>query len=316
MKIKHIHGSNNVSCGPNDLILNCVLRNGEFYINTFIKHYRNLGVKHFIFLDNCSTDRSLELLCKHENITVLQTSAPYKLYQNTMKRYLAEEFCKKRWDLYVDIDEFFDYPYSNILSLDDFLLYLNENRYTAVVTQLLDLFSEKPLLHSLEGEFSEVNFQYYDLSGIWKHNYEFTKYPLEKIKFHRGGIRKLLFGTDNGLTKISLMLIDGKLKSFVGYHHTRNARIADISCVLKHYPFIPSFYEKVKDAVLTKRHGIYTSEYSAYWEKLKSIPNLNFMFETSQRFKGLEKLIEQKFLIVTKEYLDWVSVHNRKIKTA
>lgn len=313
MRVKRIYGPSNISYGINELLLTCVLRNGEFYIKSFMKHYCAMGIKHFVFLDNCSTDRSVEMLCKYDNVTVLQTNAPYKKYENTMKRYLVEKFSMGLWNICADIDEFFDYPYSSILTLHDFLGYLNENHYTAVVTQLLDLFSDKPLteLDRSGDEFIQEKFKYYDISGIRKHNYGFSKYPLDKIKFHHGGIRRLIFGTNNGLTKTSLIFMDRKVESFVEWHHTRNTRIADISCVLKHYPFISSFYEKVRDAIRTGRYGMFGSEYKAYWKKLKSTPNLNLKLETSQCFDGLEKLIDQEFIIVSEQYQKWVSKYKK-----
>ena len=65
------------------------------------------------------------MLCAQEDVTVLQTDAPYNKYENTMKRYLAERFSSGRWNLCADIDELFDYPFSESLSLRDFLGYLN-----------------------------------------------------------------------------------------------------------------------------------------------------------------------------------------------
>jgi hypothetical protein len=37
---------------------------------------------------------------------------PSNKYENTMKRYLAERFSPGRWNLCADIDELFDYPFS------------------------------------------------------------------------------------------------------------------------------------------------------------------------------------------------------------
>jgi hypothetical protein len=49
-------------------------------------------VKHFVFLDNGLTDRAVEMLCGQNDVTILQTDAPYNKYENTVKRYLAEKF--------------------------------------------------------------------------------------------------------------------------------------------------------------------------------------------------------------------------------
>ena len=150
-----------------------VVRNGEFYVKSFLDHYRSMGVKHFVFLDNGSTDRTVELLCAQEQVTVLQTDAPYNKYENTMKRYLAQKFSAGRWNLCADIDELFDYPFSENLRLRDFLGYLNENKYTVVVTQMLDMFSDVPLqkLESKADDVLNAKYSFYDISAIMKDDY-------------------------------------------------------------------------------------------------------------------------------------------------
>ena len=109
-------------------------------------HYRELGVAHCVFLDNGSTDDTVDRLCAYPCVTVLQTDAPYEKFENTMKRYLADRFSQGRWNLCADIDELFDYPFSGTLPLAAFLGYLNQRGFTAVVAQLLDLFSDLPLV--------------------------------------------------------------------------------------------------------------------------------------------------------------------------
>ena len=55
-----------------------------------MEHYRALGVGHCVFLDNGSTDDTVDRLCAYGDVTVLQTDAPYEKFENTMKRYLAD----------------------------------------------------------------------------------------------------------------------------------------------------------------------------------------------------------------------------------
>jgi hypothetical protein len=105
-----------------ELLVICVVRNGDLYINSFLDHYRSLGVVHFVFLDNGSTDRTLEMLCTEEDVTLFGTDVPYRKYENAMKVYLAQRFSHGRWNLCADIDELFDYPFYESLSLRDFLL--------------------------------------------------------------------------------------------------------------------------------------------------------------------------------------------------
>jgi hypothetical protein len=104
--------------------------------------------------------------------------------------------------------------------------------------------------------------------------------------------------------------MDGKVKPFVGWHQAQDARVADVSCVLKHYPFVAGFYAKVQEAVRTGRYGpVTTDEYVAYWTRLERNHNINLRLETAKKFSGLEKLVEEEFLVVSDKYRLWVNAH-------
>lgn len=314
LRIRHVHGPQNISYGLDELLVISVVRNGSVYIRSFMEHYLSLGVKHFVFLDNGSTDGTSEKLKTFEHVTLLKTSAPYRKYENTMKRYLAEKFSRGRWHLCVDIDEYFNYPYSDQLSLRDFLRYLNKNNYTAVAAQMLDRFSALPFTQwpTVPDYPLAANFPYYDISAIAKTEYLWSPPSNRAIKFHTGGIRKRVFGTDTNLTKSPLVFMDGRVKTFVAWHHVQRAQMADLSCVLMHYPFVSSFSEKVEDAARTGRYGaVSTDDYRAYAEKLGRIPDLTLKHDSAELFTGMKQLIENGFLIISENYERWVSEHAR-----
>lgn len=318
--IKHVHGPHKVSYAGDELLVITVVRNGELHVESFMEHYLSLGVKHLVFLDNGSTDRTVEMLCAYDKVTVLRTDAPFAKYENTMKRYLVDRFSRGRWNLCADIDELFDYPYSEVLSLRDFLGYLNHNRFTAVVTQMLDMFSDGPLgeLESSVDDRLTKKYVYYDISVVRKTKdqlFDLSEASACDVMIHADGIRKTIFGTNNGLTKTALVFIDERVKTFVHWHLVRNALIADSTCVLKHYPFVSSFYAKVQDAATTGRYGnVTTDEYKAYWEVLKRNPNLSLKTATARRFTGLEQLIEEEFLVVSNKYRHWANAHARGVQ--
>jgi Glycosyl transferase family 2 len=313
-RVRHVHGPTTVAYDDDELLVICVVRNGEEYVQPFMAHYRALGARHLVFLDNGSTDGTVDRLRRFDDVTVLETDAPYERYENTMKRYLAERFSAGRWNLIADIDELFDFPYSDRIGLRDFLRYLNRHEYTAVAAQMLDMFADRPLNASpVEGgEDLTSTYRFYDISEIVTRQHRLLDVGNFGIRFHQGGIRRKVFGTLNGLTKAALVRMDGRVQPFVGWHHVRNARFADVSCVLRHYPFGPSFYRKVQDAVETGRYGPVTSdEYAAYWAVLSRQPDVNLRLETAREWSSLEELIEAGFLVVSPAYRRWVADHVR-----
>ena len=313
-RVEHVRGPLRIAYANDELLVITLVRNGALYIRSFLNHYRSMGAKHFVFLDNGSTDQTHEMLCAEDGVTVLRTDAPYNKYENTMKRYLAETFSPNRWNLCADIDELFDYPFSQSLTLADFLGYLNSNHYTAVVAQMLDMFSDVPLdeIESSPNDDLKTKYPFYDISQIDLEEYTWSERTNPDIKMQWGGIRKMVFGSYNGLTKSPLVRMDGKVKPFIRWHHVKGARMADISCILMHYPFVSSFSAKVEDAVRTGRYGFkVTDEYEMYSKGLNGSTRLTFKRDSAQRFQGLEPLVENRFLIVSEKYRQWVQAHKK-----
>jgi glycosyltransferase involved in cell wall biosynthesis len=299
-----------------ELIVLCVVRNGALHVRSFLEHHLSLGVKHIVLLDNGSTDETVELARKFERVTILQTRRPYRKYETVMKRYLVRRFSEGRWSLMADIDELFDYPFSEVLDTGALLTYLNRNSYTAVLAQMLDLFSDIPLkdLKSAPGDSLKERYPYYDISNIERYVYHFGTPANAEIKMHAGGIRKSIFGTENGLTKAPLIFLSPELVPFVGWHQTANAAIADFTCVLLHYPFVSNFSEKVREAVRTDRYRVSAGEeYRQYWARLTERPDLSLKQATARRFEGVNNLLDTGFLVVSPEYRRWVAAHRKRL---
>jgi Glycosyl transferase family 2 len=313
LSVRHLYGPRRINYTTEELIVLSVVRNGELYVKSFIEHYFSLGVKHIVFLDNGSTDHTIAIAQHYSHVTILQTKCPYKRYETLMKAYLVKRFSKRRWNLFADIDEFFDYPYSDRLSLSHLLRYLNHYSYTAVVSQMLDLFSDQELQTLSNGWDQNIkqSFIYYDISDIEQTAYVWGSVSNPAIKMHWGGIRKTLFGTYNGLTKAAMTFVDNQIELFVDYHHVRNASIADFSAVLLHYPFTCSFPGKVYEAVQTNRYALSASDqYEMYWQRIQQEPSLKISTDNALVLNNVNDLVSKEFLIVSPNYLEWISECN------
>src|SRR5918993_3934103 len=108
--VEHVHGPEEVTIEPDELVVLCVVRDGRPYVRSFVEHYASMGVKHMVFLDNGSTDGTVEALQNYDNVTVPRTALPFKRYALLVRPYLIERFGRNRWSLTVDMDELFDYP--------------------------------------------------------------------------------------------------------------------------------------------------------------------------------------------------------------
>jgi glycosyltransferase involved in cell wall biosynthesis len=310
MRVHHVAGPERVPHQLDQVLAICVVRNGALHLRSFVEHHLRLGVHHIVFLDNGSTDNTVELASAMERVTVLRTDAPYQRFENTMKRYLARRFSTGRWNLCVDIDERFDYPGSDMVPLPDLLRYLRNHRYTALVAHMLDLAPDCTLaeLDASADEPPDQRHVYYDLSNIRKQPYRWGELSSDEIRMHWDGIRNSLFGFQGALTKAPLVFVRREMDLFSGWHHSRRAHVADIAGLLLHYPFAGGFAEKVRDAVETGRYGkVTTGEYERYWKALRTSGEFSFLRPTSKRWRGMDALVEEEFLVVSDQYRSWIA---------
>lgn len=103
--VKHVFGLERTNFSANDLIILCVVKNGESSVKLFIEHYFSLGAKHIVFLDNDSTDRTVAIASKYSNISIVRTKHKGVKYKTAMKKYLIQKFAKNQPYLIVEIDE-------------------------------------------------------------------------------------------------------------------------------------------------------------------------------------------------------------------
>jgi hypothetical protein len=333
--IEHLHGLEEIAYGEDELVVVCIVRDGRPYVKAFVEHYFSLGVKHIAFLDNNSTDGTVEALQNYDNVTVLRTKLPYKASggptgnrwtrEVLFKQYLISRFGKKnRWCLCADIDELFDYPYSDVIGLDSLLRYLNGKSYTAVAAQMLDMFPEKPLSGRAGGEpdvpLKELH-RFYDISNVkrrraFKERSDLRNCTLEseEIELFRDGIRNTIFGTTPVLTKFPLVRLDGKvIPMYDSSHRVGNAAIADFTCVLFHFKFLDEhFHGQVAQAVREEHRLRGSAIYKEYMKVLDRSPSLQLRRETARELKGVNDLLENQFLVVSDDYVSWVNAEEEK----
>ena len=313
--IKHVYGPETVEYMCNEVVVVCVVRDGQRYIQSFIEHYFLLGVKHIVLLDNNSSDKTISIAKMYENVTIFSTRLSFKNFKNRMRDYLIKRFGKDRWILCVDIDELFDYPFSDRITVKDFLNYLNEYSYTAVVAYMLDMFSDKRLedLKDMEDRPLKDVYKFYDIVSIKKVSYsqKFCPHNMvsnEVIKHYMGGIRRAVFGLGYvHLTKHPLIFSDKKIKrSQNSSHKVENAYIADITGVLLHYKFTSDFYEYVLRVVKEESHYNNSQEYKAYLKVLEYEKNISLMQGSSRKLENSKELIDNRFLLVSDAYMEWI----------
>lgn len=316
MNVTHLHGPKSIRLSGNEAVVTCIVKNAEFYMEQFIRHYTQMGFRHIFFLDNGSDDQTISIGKRHNNVSIFQSKLPVGMYLGFLKKFLAQNSAEGGWCLDADQDEFFDYPFSNVIGLQCFIEYLNKRNYTAVVTQLLDMFSDKPASHLgiKQEENLKTIYQYYDISEINKVKYHLSDFvekygnlneiSSEKTALYFGGIRKTLYGNDCLLTKHSLFLPGKNLDIFPHSHFVNNARLADVSCVMLHYKLISN----ALDMALQNKNYFPGCEqgYSDFIDFIKNNPEYKIKRDTAVKLQNVNDLVENSFLFTSEEYREHV----------
>src|SRR5215210_5870891 len=314
--VEHLHGPQEIHYEIDELVVVVLLRNGRPYIKPFIEHYFALGVKHIVFLDNGSTDGTVETLKHYDNVTVLRTRVPYKKYNIIMKQYLVERFGRGRWTLSTDMDELFEYPYSDVVSLKRLLGYLNEHSYTALVTYMLDMFPETLLASAQDPaagyeDLKEAN-RFYDISGVRTKDYSEGEdignvVSNEQIEILQGGVIQRIFRTSPLLTKHPLVFLDERIRPHdLSDHWVGNARIADFTALFLHYKLSANLYELVRREIEERRYLNRHGKYDKMHKILAQTPSLLMRSDTSKELKSVNELVGTRFVSVSKQYMDFV----------
>jgi hypothetical protein len=318
--VEHLHGPESVDYAIDELVVLVLLRNGRPYIDEFVEHYLSLGAKHIVFLDNGSTDGSVEAMRRHDNVTVLRTGLPYKKYNVAMKRYCIRRFGRGRWTLTVDIDELFEYPYSNVVGLRALLGYLNDNSYNAMVAYMLDMFPEEPLSEDQGGktESLRASHRFYDVSGVRPQNYHDigdigNVLSNEEVMILKGGVQKEVFHVSPLLTKHPLIFLDDEVRPMdLSDHWAGNARVADLTGILLHYKLSANLYEMVRREVEERRYISRHGKYDKYLEVLQQAPNVLIKGDTSKELKSVNDLVGSRMVAVSGQYLRFVEAEESR----
>jgi hypothetical protein len=310
--VRHIHGPKALELGNDEAVVTCVMKNGEYYVESFIRHYSEMGFRHIFFLDNGSTDHSLEIAASFENVSVCRSNLPINTHQRLFKRYLASSSARGGWCLDVDIDELFDYPWSEVVDLSGFLKYLNKQGYNGVITQMLDLFSDRPLVHLLSTSREDIKktYRYYDISEVTTETYVGSKMTMQfgqhnsvgsaETSLYWGGIRKTLYGNDCLLTKHSLFAIGAGLELFPHVHFVDKANLADVYGILLHYKLTANAM-----ATATQNQHEFkqnSKTYGAFIELLEKDANRVIKSATSAEFRSAGQMTDNGFLLTSPRY--------------
>ncbi|NNK15527.1 MAG: glycosyltransferase family 2 protein [Sulfitobacter sp.] len=310
--LRHLHGPDGV-VPKGDVLAIVLVRNGSYYMDAFFDYYRALGIRHFAFIDNGSTDGTIDRI-KSEPGTILdQSTLPLAGYEDLLRQYPAETYGRDRWCLYVDMDEVFDFEGRQRIGLPGLISYLEGQGATALVCQMLEMFPKAPLnaVSSLSYPNALEEFAYFDISAVRKLDYHSPDIPFaallsgntipsKAIQFCFGGVRGKVFGENCCLTKHPLIYNGPEVTPAPHPHLSMGVRCAEITGVIKHYKFAGN--TAARDAASLASGDLAHGEDAARAAVLSKAPDVSLFSLDARRWNRVELLVRAGFLISSERY--------------
>ncbi len=284
-----------------------VCKNEFDYLEGLLEHHRNIGIEHFIYIDNGSADDSIEFMQQQSDVSVFISTQLYKNSRfgvNWMEAALTN-FCIGKWILVIDADELFvydDFENKNISVLTD---YAEEYGYDSFLAPMIDMYSKNKLSDTdIDSTLPYEVCNYFDEISTMSIQKKEKYGPFSNSVVYSGGLRARVFGRYNKAPtysylnqKYCLFKYNPMHKFIEGIHFMGNNRPAPIRAALLHFKYHARFYEKVQEQILGGQHWNGSQEYKRYLSKLETTPDLSLYDENvSVKYENSNSLVEAGYM--------------------
>ncbi len=274
----------------------CVVKNDLERIKMLYKHYRKIGVQHFVMVDNNSDDGTREWLSEQPDTDLYIVKEKFfSLRKYGWINRIISMYGFKRWYLYVDSDELFVYENMENRTISDLISYCKKNGLIRMSVIMLDMYSDKGVFKTTSNNKSiKDEYIYFDSdSYLVKKNY--------KGLLIRGGPRKRVMSNDNTwegpvLIKHPLFFFQ-KGDIFESAHYIFPFEHKTfVSGALLHYKFLETDFKRYKKIATEENFAGGSKEYKQYIESYESNGRLTFMYEGSIKFINSSSLRNISFI--------------------
>ncbi|WP_102110285.1 glycosyltransferase family 2 protein [Oceaniglobus roseus] len=273
--------------GRRDVLCFVCLRNERVRLPYFLRYYRDLGIGHFLIVDNGSADGSAQYLADQPDVSLWHTKGSYKRARFGMDwiNWLLRQHGHGHWTLTVDVDEFFIYPFCDTRPIPALTDWLDASSIRSFGTMMLDMYPKGPLSAQryLEGEDPFAIASWFDAG-----NYAISRNGRYGNLWIQGGPRARAFLNDKperapALNKLPLVKWH-RSYAYVSSTHMLLPRGLNLvydeyggekaSGILLHAKFLDTLGVKAAEELKRREHFANSAEYKAYHAGLRDDPDL------------------------------------------
>ncbi len=308
-----VHGPAVVELAPDAVAVVSLMKDAAYFVAEFIEHHQRLGVRHIVILDNGSSDDTVAIAATFDHVTVIRNTLPAKHYEVLLRDVAARHVLRGGWVLFADADEMFEVPLG--ATLPRLMAYLNAQGFTAMVAQMLDLFSPLPYGASKGWSYAEVTAQadQYSLGQVTSLPYHdqaaigfswFLDSNQGDVALKIGGLRREVFGEACFLSKHSLVRNGGGV--LISHPHCASGvRVADVTGLLRHYKLAGDYLARDRASVAagTWDHAEDAKRLAA----AKGGDAFTVAPATAHTYSGTGALVDQGFLEASDAYRAFIA---------
>lgn len=277
------------------------VRNEIVRLPHFLTHHRELGVDHFLIVDNGSDDGTREYLAAQPDVSLWSTAHSYKLSRFGMDwlTWLQIRHAHGHWCLTLDADETFIYPHHDTRSLRALTGWLEANDRQSFGALMLDMYPKGPLKAQT---YRPGDDPFRQLCWFDGGNYVMQKKPDLQNLWVQGGVRARYFFADRPrqaptMAKTPLVKWNRRFAYVSSTHSLLPRRLNRVYCekggemlsgVLLHSKFLDVVVEKSAEEKERREHFANSELYETYYDGLVANPDL--WCEGSTRFISWRQL--------------------------
>jgi hypothetical protein len=126
------------------VLLIAVARNERVLAPHFLEHYRSLGVRAFVFIDNLSDDGTREFLAAQPDVVLYSADTEYRHshYGVSWQQAVLGAHALGKWVVLADLDEFLVYPGCEQQPIGEWLAGLEAGGHDAARVMMVDMYPE------------------------------------------------------------------------------------------------------------------------------------------------------------------------------
>lgn len=276
---------------PNHIRAFTTVRNEIDRLPYFLKYYRDLGVGHFLFVANNSTDGTQEYLTGQPDVSVWRTDASYKAsrFGVDWTTWLQFRYGHGAWCLTVDADELLVYPHCDTRDLTALTAQLDKTGAKALGALMLDMFPKGPLDQS-EYDPNDNPIEVLRWFDAAPHRVQ-RQHPALNL-WVQGGVRDRAYFADTPtraptMNKLPLVRWTRRYAYLNSTHSALPPRLnlewdgpecvsgdTRLSGALLHTKFLPGVVSRAREEKMRKEHFGTPEQFDGYYDWLSSAPDL------------------------------------------